>query len=253
MNNSSLKFQMSKGLCHGLFLFLAAVFIWGVAAELTAAEMTTVRVRDKVEIDDNEVLLGQIAVIEGSDIQLIQQLKSIVIGKAPLPGKSRNYNQHHLRMRLKQHHINLSAIYLEVPRRVEISRSYVEIDKQKIRKIVSDFIIQNSPQENKIVRIKEIRVPQSVFLSKGRITYKVSARRSRELMGKCSIAVEFSVNGHSQKTVWAIAMVEVLGPVVVTRKPLGRYKPITEDDIVLQTMDLADLPSSVISDPDAVR
>lgn len=252
MNDFSLKFQMSKRLCHGLFLFLAVAFIWGVAAELTATEMTTVRILDKVEIDDNEVLLGQIAIIEGGDIQLIQQLKGIVIGKAPLPGKSRNYDQHHLKMRLKQHHINLSAIYLEVPRRVEISRSYVEIDKQKIREIVSDFIIQNSPREDKMVRIKEIRVPQSVFLAKGRITYKVSSPRSWELMGKCSIAVEFSVNGHSQKRVWATARVEVLGPVVVTRKPLGRYKPITEDDIALKTMDLADLPSNVITDPEAV-
>jgi flagella basal body P-ring formation protein FlgA len=252
MNNTSIKFHMSKRLCHGLSLFLAVAFIWGVAAELTATEMTTVRVRDKVEIDNNEVLLGQIALIEGGDIQLIQQLKGIVLGRAPLPGKSHNYDQHHLKMRLKQHHINLSAIHLEVPRRVEILRSYVEIDRQEIRKIVSDFIIQNSPQEDKTVRIKEIRVPQSVFLSKGRITYKVSAPRSWELKGKCSIAIEFSVNGHSQKRVWATAIVEVMGPVVVTRRPLGRYKPITEDDVALQTMDLADLPSNVVTDLEAV-
>jgi flagella basal body P-ring formation protein FlgA len=40
--------------------------------------------------------------------------------------------------------------------------------------------------------------------------------------------------------------------VVVTRKPLGRHKPITEDDIELQTMDLSDLPGGVITDPGAV-
>ena len=243
---------MSKHLWHGLLLCLSVAFIWGGAAALASAEMTTVRVRDKVEIDDIEVRLGQIAVIEGGDIQLIEQLKGIVIGKAPLPGKSRNFDPHLLKMRLRQHRINLSAISLEIPQRVEIMRSYVEVDKQKIRKIVSDFIIRNSPQEDKRVRIKEIVVPQSVFLSKGPITYKVRAPRSRELMGRCSIAVEFSVNGHSQKTVWASAMVEVLGPVVVTRRPLGRYKPITEDDIVLQTMDLAAMPSNVISDLEAV-
>jgi hypothetical protein len=90
MNNTSIKFHMSKRLCHGLSLFLAVAFIWGVAAELTATEMTTVRVRDKVEIDNNEVLLGQIALIEGGDIQLIQQLKGIVLGRAPLPGKSQS-------------------------------------------------------------------------------------------------------------------------------------------------------------------
>ena len=39
---------------------------------------------------------------------------------------------------------------------------------------------------------------------------------------------------------------------MVTRRPLGRHKPITEDDIKLQKMDLARLPSGAITDPDAV-
>ena len=49
-----------------------------------------------------------------------------------------------------------------------------------------------------------------------------------------------------------MATIEILGPVVVARRPLGRHKPITEDDIELQTMDLSDLPDGVISDPEAV-
>jgi flagella basal body P-ring formation protein FlgA len=40
--------------------------------------------------------------------------------------------------------------------------------------------------------------------------------------------------------------------VVVTRKPLGRYKPITEDDIMLQTVELTHLSSNVVTDPEAV-
>ena len=39
---------------------------------------------------------------------------------------------------------------------------------------------------------------------------------------------------------------------MVTKKPIGRYKAITEDDIEVQKMDLANLPSDVITDPDAV-
>jgi flagella basal body P-ring formation protein FlgA len=245
-------FKKSKRPGLGMLFILATVSILGAAAELAAAEMTMIRIRDQVEIDNDEVLLGQIASIESSDTQLVQRLKDIVIGKAPLPGKTRQYDQRHLKMRLRQHHINLSVVNLEVPQRVRISRSYVEIDKQRIEKIVSDYIIQNIFQENRTVRIKKIQVPERVVLSKGRITYKVAAPRTRQLMGKCSIAVDFSVNGHFEKKVWTTATVEVWGPVVVTRKPLGRYKPIVEDDIVLQSMDLANLSSNVVTDPEAV-
>ncbi len=252
MNAYRLTFKKSKRFCRGLFLLLATAAIWGLNAVPAAAEMTTIRVQDQVEVDNGEILLGQIASIESSDTQLIQYLREIVIGKAPLPGKTRQYDRRHLRMRLKQHHIDLASVNLVAPQRVSISRSYVEIDKQKITKIVADFIIQNIPPENRRVRIKEIHVPERVILSKGRIAYKVAVSRLRQLMGNSSLAVDFSVNGHFQKRIRVTAKVEVWGSVVVTRKPLGRYKPITEDDIVLQTMDLANLPSNVLTDPEAV-
>ena len=252
MNAYRLTLDKSKWFWRGVVIFLAMAAILGLNTAPAVAEMTTIRIQDQVEVENDEVFLGQIASIEGSDTQLIQQLKQIIIGKAPAAGKTRQYEQRHLRKRLKQHRIDLAAIHLEVPQRILISRSYVEIDRSKIKKIVTDYIIQNIPQDNKVVRIKEIQVPERVILSKGRIAYKVSAPRSRQLMGNCSLTVDFSVNGHSQKRIWASAQVEVRGPVVVTRKPLGRYKPITEDDIVLQTMDLANLPSNVITNPEAV-
>jgi flagella basal body P-ring formation protein FlgA len=219
---------------------------------LGATQTAVIRVHERVEIDGDEVLLGQIAEIEDSDPHRIQQLKDIVISRAPLPGKVRQYDQHHLEMRLKQHHVDLAAVILKVPPVVEVTRSSVRIEEQELKQIVSDFILRNISRENKTVRIKKIRVPQNVVLPKGRVAYKVAAPRSSELMGKCSIAVDFSVNGHLQKKVWATATIEILGPVVVTRKPLGRHKPITEDDIELQTMDLSDLPAGIVGDPATV-
>jgi flagella basal body P-ring formation protein FlgA len=153
---------------------------------------------------------------------------------------------------LKQHDVDLSAVVLEVPQNVEVARSAIIIAEKELKQMVSDFIFQNISQDNKTFRIKEIRVPQSVILPKGSVAYKVTAPRSGELMGKCSIAVDLSVNGQPQKKVWTTATIEILGPVVMTRKPLGRHKPITEDDIELQTVDLSDLPRDVIVDPEAV-
>lgn len=252
MNAYRLTLTKMNRFCCGLFFLLATATILGVATVSASAEMTTIRVPDQVEVENDEILLGQIASIEGSDTQLIQKLKQIIIGKAPSAGKTRQYEQRQLRKRLELHRIDLAAVNLEVPRRIRITRSYVEIDKHKIKKIVADFIRQNIPQDNRMVRIKEIHVPERVILPKGRIAYKVVAPRTRQLMGNCALAVDFSVDGHSQKRIWATAQVEVWGPVVVTRKPLGRYKPITEDDIVLQTMDLANVPPNVLTDPEAV-
>jgi flagella basal body P-ring formation protein FlgA len=252
MKNNRIKPKMTKRLCSGLVFTLTVAFLWVWPAAPCAAPTAIIRVHDRIAIDSDEVLLGQIAGIEGSDTRWIQQLKGIVIGRAPLPGKTRQYDQRYLQMRLKQHHVDLSTVILQVPQIVEVVRSAVKIEETELKQIISDFILHNISQDNKTVRIKEIRVPQSVILPKGHVAYKVAAPRSGELKGKCSIAVDFSVNGHSQKKVWATATIEILGPVVVTRRPLGRHKPIAEDDIELQTMDLSDLPDGVVADPEAV-
>jgi flagella basal body P-ring formation protein FlgA len=244
--------QMPKHLYAILLCLLAVGLSAGITAELLANALTTIRVRDRVEIDGDEVLLGQIAEIQGSDPQVTRHLENILIGKAPLPGKSRQYDDGLLKMRLRQYHIDLSAVILEAPELVEVSRSCIKIPKQKIEEMVSGFLLQNIPRENKNMRIKEIRVPEEVVLSKGQVSYKVTVADNQPLRGKCSIAVEFSVNGSDQKKIWAIATIEVLGPVVVTRKPLGRYQPIDEDDIELKTMDLSDLPDDVITDPEVI-
>jgi flagella basal body P-ring formation protein FlgA len=252
MNAFILTFKKSKRLGLGVLVFLSIASVLVATSTLTAAEITTIRVRGQVEIETDKVLLGQIAAIESNDTRQVQQLKDIVIGKAPSPGKSRHYNQRHLRMHLKQHHIDLAGVKLEGSQTTRISRSHIQIEKHEIEKIVSDYITQNIPQEDQSVRIKEIKISEKVVLSKGRIAYKVAAPVMRPLTGTCSVAVDFSVNGHFEKKVWATAKIEVWGSVVVTRKPLGRYKPITEDDIMLQTMDLTHLSSNVVTDPEAV-
>ncbi len=248
----SLKTQLAKRLYTGVFFMLAAASVCMMAAELGASQAITIRIRDRVEIAGADVLLGQIATIEGGDVQRVQYLKDIVLGKAPLPGSSRQFERHHLKMRLLKHQIDLATVILEAPPQIEVTRSHIKIEQQEIEKIISDFIVANVPQAHSTMRIKEIKVPQGVILSKGRVTYKVAVARNRPLMGRCPIAVDFSVDGHVQKKVWAIATIEILGPVVVTRKPLGRFKPITEDDIEVQTLDLANLPDNVLSNPDAV-
>jgi flagella basal body P-ring formation protein FlgA len=251
MNLSNLKKKCAKSRRGGLLFNLALALCLLPAAALWANPMATISVKDRVDVDTAEILLGQIATIEGADARFNQRLKDILIAKAPLPGDTRQIDQKLLQKRLKQHHIDLAAVIVEAPPQMVVTRSHFEIQKEEIQKIVSEFIIQQTPQENKNLRIKKIQVPDSIMLPKGRITYRVTAPRNRRLMGRCPLNVHFSVNGRAEKKLWVTVELEVLGSVVVTRKPLGRYRPITAEDIEVQTMDLANLPANVLSDPEA--
>ena len=238
---------------YGCILYLIVfVLLPGMVSEILAANLTRVSVLEKVQIDAENILLGKIAEIESSDPILNQKLNGVVIGKAPLPGNSLAITKSIIKLRLKQNGIDAARLLLYMPAKVVVTRSFITISQEKIKALVSDYILNNILSLRKDARIKNIKVASGLRVPTGRISYKVSPPRKRNLLGKVPVSVTFSVDDKLYKRVWATVTIEEFATVVVTKKPLGRYKPITEDDIELQKLDLAKLPSNAITDPNAV-
>lgn len=231
---------------------LAGLILPGMIPEIPAETATQVDISQKTQIDGEQILLGKIARIEGDDSRLIKRLNGVVIGRAPLPGKTREIDSDLVERRLKQNQIDPDQLDLNVPAKVVVERSSTEINPEKIKSLVSDYIMKNLINNMPDARIKEIQVFETLILPEGHITYNVKPSSNSDMMGKIPFTVSFDVNGKFYKRVWATATVEIFTNVVVTQKPLGRHKPITEDDIQLQRMDLAKLPSDVITDPAVV-
>lgn len=217
-----------------------------------AIELTRVRVLEEAQIDGEKIRLGNISKINGSDTQEILKLSGIVLGRSPLPGGSRNIDSNTIKARLKQNGFDPAQLVLDIPASITVSRSFMEVSQDKIKGLVSEYITQNFLSANTNASIKSIQVSESLRLPAGRITYAVTAPRNRQMAGQVPFAVNFNVNGKLYKRVWATASIEVLAEVVITKRPLGRHKPITEDDIMVQQMDLAKVPSDAITDPEAV-
>lgn len=231
---------------------MALLLLTATILPAAGSEPTRVKFLDKAQIAGEEVLLSDIARITGSDSLLNQKLSDIIVGRAPLPGDSRRIERGAIHTRLKQNRIDPADLVLEMPDAISVSRSCVTISAEKIKGMVSDYITKNLLNRNPDAAIKNIQVSDNLRLPVGTVSYEVSAPRNRELVGQVPLAVSFNVNGKLYKKVWANVTIEVLAEVVITKKPLGRHKPITEDDIMVLKMDLAKAPSDVITDPEAV-
>ncbi|MGD9359694.1 MAG: flagellar basal body P-ring formation chaperone FlgA [Desulfobacterales bacterium] len=238
-----------------LTLIVFGLVFFGVQerfCEIDAAGLTRINILPNVQVNSENILLGKIARIESHDSLLAQKLSNIKVAKAPLPGRARTLEYQVFILRLKQNGIDPTQLALHIPAKVVITRNYIEISREKIKMLVTDYIQTNILNGFADGNIKDIQVVDNLQVPNGRITFKVVPPRNRELLGKIPFTVHFDVNGKFYKRVWVTATIEVLAEVVITKKPLGRYKPITEDDIELQKMDLAKLPSGVITDPEAV-
>ena len=234
-------------ICCGTGLLLQAT-----AAGVVAAGGARIKVSPSTLLDGDSVYLGEIAAIDSRDPHLVERLKGIYIGRAPLPGNTFEFSAADLNRRLKQNGFDPDDLRLQIPPKIEIKRSLIVMSREKLKTLVADYITENLLIDLPEARIKDIRVAEEIELPDGRITYTVKPRRDAESMGVIQFNINFDVNGKFFKRVWAAATVEVFSDVVVTQKPVGRYKTLTEDDIEVQKLDLANLPSDVITDPDAV-
>lgn len=229
--------------------FLAFFFTLEISGSLYGAVMNTVSVRvfKRSVVKSDEIRLGKIAEIKGDNRALIRRLSDIVIGKAPLPGKSRRIDEDYLKIRLKQNGIDLSQINLLLPSKVEISRAFIEISKTKIIKVISEFLLRVVPWDKERVRIKKVCVRDNVVLPEGNVSYSVVPPKSTDFLGTVPLSVLFMVNGHLQKKIWVLANIEVLTEMVVTKKPLRRYQLITEDAIQVKKMYLTKTKPNIVT------
>ena len=85
---------------------LALVLLPATACNIFASDLTRIRILEKVQVDDEKILLSDIAKIEGSDSLLIQKLSAIMVGRAPLPGNSRILDGSKIKTCLKQNGID---------------------------------------------------------------------------------------------------------------------------------------------------
>ena len=241
--------------CYRFLLCLIicfALFLTGMLPRLSVAGLISIRGLEKAEINSDVIHLGQIARIRGDDPVRVQRLAGLVISRAPLPGKSRRLNENHIRLRLKQGKVDLSQIRLDAPKGIEVIRGFVEITREDIKRVVSDFIYANTPWDREKVRIRNIRVNAGVILPKGKITYSVEPLKNTDFKGSVPLPLHFKVDGRFQKRILVTADIEVLAEVVVTKRPLRRLRRITEDDIEIREKNLAGLPSNVILDYEEV-
>ena len=234
------------------FCLVICVLVLGYSQSFSAEALTTIHVAGKNEINASTVLFGDIAVITGEDSSVVDMLKGIEIGIAPLPGRSRQFSADSISIRLKQNNVDLSQVTMEIPDTIEVTRGSVMITQEKLKEIVEEFIVANMPWDKNRARITDVRVSENVVLPKGSIAYKVSPSNHTDYLGSVLVAIEFCVDREYRKKIWANADISVLTDVVVSAKPLGRFMVITEDDLAVEQHDLADLPGDALLRVDEV-
>ncbi|MFZ1984881.1 MAG: flagellar basal body P-ring formation chaperone FlgA [Desulfatitalea sp.] len=228
---------------------LGTLLLVGSAA---AADPVQITMGPKAAVDNETIRLGKIADISGGDAGQAEALREIEIGRAPLPGQSLLIHRSHIEMRLKQNNIDPDQYRISDAGPVKVTRNHIGVTDAQIRGAVESFIQTHAPWSADQMKIRPIEYSQSHKLPPGEVTLQVMAPKHSDWLGAVPFQVQLLVDGEAVKRTSVPAYIEVWQEVVLAAKPLGRNQPITREDLQIQTMNLARVPSNAIVHVDQV-
>ena len=206
----------------------------------------------EVEVEGTQIRLADIAKIYGGSNGLARKLVSVSIGNAPPLGSIRRIDANHIRLRLKQNRFDPATFKLQGASEVIIRRGCIEIGAKKLRALAAKFLETHTLWDKTTVVIKDIHVPSKVKLPKGHTTYRVTVPDNLRPSGSIPLWLHFFVDGAEYKQERITVRVELIKEVVVAKRPIGRYKPIRQEDVQVQRLNVANMSSGVITDINAV-
>ena len=234
--------------CMGCVL----VCILIMATMAAAANPLQISLVPKATVDEENILLGRIAEITGGEAGQAETAGQIDLGRAPLPGQSVILRRNQVEARLKQNGIDPTQCRIVDAGPVKIIRNYAGVSDTQIQAAVQAFIQAHAPWQPDQMKIRPIEYNQTHKLPPGKVSLQVTAPKHTDWLGAVPFQVQLLVDGQAVKRTTVSAYIEVWQEVVLAAKPLGRNQPITREDLQVENMNMARVPTNAILSVDQV-
>jgi flagella basal body P-ring formation protein FlgA len=192
------------------------------------------------------VRLGDVAVLEG---ERVRGLAGLVLADAPTPGESRSIAGTRVLDTLRRELGGLDGVRYTIPSLVRVRRAAQEIPGDALRELVERFLVERLATGEHEPRLRGFEVAGPVRIAPGPFDARVTAPAGAPLVGRTRLAIEFAQDGEPAARAWVTADVGLEGPVVVTRRALGRGEPVLPEDLAVERREVSDRATGLVTDP----
>ena len=238
--HSSLFFNFGATVC------LAAMLLSAVSASSFAGDRLQVTLKEKVSINKDDVLLGDIADISGELKSGSLAIGKVEVGTSPLPGKTRFISDDYIRIRLRQAGFETGDMTFGGARDVQINRDAAYLPKDALVKAVESEIRTRMPWRQEDVTIADIGLNDDIRLPTGMLAHRIVPKPDEDYLGQTTLGIYLYVDGELVAKTWAHARISVMTDVVRVVRPLGKHQRIRPEDITVVRADLAELSTDTV-------
>ncbi|MBU2510919.1 flagellar basal body P-ring formation chaperone FlgA [bacterium] len=212
------------------FVFTNTWLILIILTLYSKADINSVEIRVLPEsIVYNEYYsLGDIAELDGFDVETIQKLAKIEIGKSPIPGRSLYISHGQIRKNVNAFE-STRQINLILPSKAMISRASIKISEKQQHDLALKEI-RNEFKDYDEVKITIKSKFNELYIPKGNVSYEmVRIGAKNQIGGYATWSLKLFVDGKEIKKLFVRAKAEVFDEVFVAKEKIARGDKITED------------------------
>jgi flagella basal body P-ring formation protein FlgA len=238
-----------------------ALLLWigSLPAQLEAGAL--VRVAPESAVRGDEILLSDLATIEGDAIS-VARLRSVRLGPAPPPGSAQQLDPDYLRLRLRQLSADLTAVQLAIPARVTVTRAsqvqaaaaIVEVARRDALARLEAVDPQGGPHA-----LTSASRPGDLLIPAGRVELVAQIQLGAPPYAFVAATVTVRVDGRDYQNLPLTFRVGRLQSVVVAAHTLEPKTVLSESDFRLERRPSTELPPGALTalpearDTEAVR
>jgi flagella basal body P-ring formation protein FlgA len=198
-----------------------------------------VNLRPESTVRGPEIRLGEIAEVQGGDADMVERLRAVEVGRAPLPGLSRTLDPAYLKARLRLAGVDPASLVLDLPRSVSITTASQQVTGIALLTAVRDHLLATRPDEAGRLSIQPAgATPGAVTVPAGQLELMVRTRPGAELLGATSATVEAWVDGTMVRSISVPVRVSQQAEVLVAARAIGRAAVIGPEEVRVERREL---------------
>ncbi len=230
-----------------VYLVVLQVLLYLVGIGFVQAEEIIITIPARVEINQSWITLGEIARIEGLEGDKLKEVRALILGKALLPGYSREIPREQIILIMENHGFDRSAIKLVMPAAVVVKTASRTLNSQEIIKGASEFIQGRLNYSPELIKIEPVFIPPDIVIPDQDYQLVFQTSITKELLGKVSILVQVVINQQEYKRIFLSFQVEAMGEVYVALRTINKGETIQKKDFKRETRGIAELRGEVIT------
>jgi len=194
-------------------------------------EPILVSLRAESTVRGASIRLGDVADIKGPDPTLAARLRTIDIGRAPLPGLSRTLDVPYIKARLRLVQVDPEALTWDVPAAITVVAASQRLTGGDLVAAAREQVETLRAGDAGSVSIQPAALPPDLTLPDGVLELKARVNPGTELTGTVPVTVEAWVDGAKVRALSVALRVVPLAEVLVAARLIPRGTVLTPEDV----------------------